>query len=488
VDAGRIPRGSVLIVENLDRISRENPWDAIPLLCGLVNAGISVVTLSPAEVVYQRGEDLTGLILATVEFGRGHSESSVKADRMSAAWSEKKRLAREEGAIVTKRLPAWVEERNGKLVAIPSRVGVLKRMFRWAIEGHGLSLIVKRLTREGVESWGRSGVWSKAYVHKIISGRSVLGEYQPIRDGKPDGTPIGRYYPVVIDENTWHRAQAAAAQRKDKPGRVGSRVASLFSGLLRDATTQEKLLIASQTRGPKGKRVYRRVLVAAASMEGRAPSMSFPYDVFEPAILSLLKELRPADVIGEEPESESAALASELSGVDQRIRAVESELSGDGDDVPALVRVLRTLEEKRSKLARELAEARQKESNPQSAAWAEAHSLLNVATDDATRLRLRGLLRSIIAGVWVLTVPRRSHRLAAVQINFVGGARRDYFIHYRTAGFCREGGWEATSTVWNENSPIDLSEPKGAAKVRTELERMEVGRSKGRKANRRSSH
>src|SRR5262245_13937593 len=61
VETGQIPSGSVLVVENLDRLSRKNPWQAVPLLCSLVNAGISVVTLSPGEVVYERGNDLTAL-------------------------------------------------------------------------------------------------------------------------------------------------------------------------------------------------------------------------------------------------------------------------------------------------------------------------------------------------------------------------------------------------------------------------------------------
>ena len=54
VERGDIPRGSILIIENLDRLSRENPWDSVPLLCFLVNAGIIVVTLSPSEMRFER--------------------------------------------------------------------------------------------------------------------------------------------------------------------------------------------------------------------------------------------------------------------------------------------------------------------------------------------------------------------------------------------------------------------------------------------------
>src|SRR4051794_40968026 len=78
VKAGHVPRGSVLIIENLDRLSRENPWDSLPLLCDIVNAGIDVVTLSPAEVTYTRDSNLTGLLLAVCELARAHSESRTK--------------------------------------------------------------------------------------------------------------------------------------------------------------------------------------------------------------------------------------------------------------------------------------------------------------------------------------------------------------------------------------------------------------------------
>ena len=45
----------------------------------------------------------------------------------------------------------------------------------------------------------------------------------------------------------------------------------------------------------------------------------------------------------------------------------------------------------------------------------------------------------------MLVVPRRSHRLAVVQMNFVGGTRRDYLIHCWSACHHRKGGWTANS-------------------------------------------
>jgi DNA invertase Pin-like site-specific DNA recombinase len=486
VESARIPKGSVLILENLDRLSRENPWDALPLLCGLVNAGITVATLSPSEMIYERGRDLTGLMLAVVEFGRGHSESKSKAGRMGEVWDEKKRLAREgkdqlprkkDGRVtkaLTGRLPAWVKDRDGKLVPVPGRVALVKRIFKLAIEGNGLSLIVKKLTADRVETWGRGGAWSKAYVHRIIAKRTVCGEYQPIKDGKPDGDPLPSYYPRVVDEGTWDRAQAALAARREKPGRIGHKVASLFGGLLWDATTSTRMLIAHQTRGSGKARCRARVLVNAASLEGRAKSVSFPNDVFESAVLSLLKEIRPADVTGEEPAGQAVTLAGELAAVNQRIQAIETELTGDAGDIPALIRTAKALDAKRLDLTRRLAEARQRESNPKSAAWAEAKTPLTVAKDETGRLRLRALLRIMVERIDVLIVVRGATRLAAVQMRFNGGGRRNYIIRSTAAGNGRKGSWAAESFSDTKTAGLDLGNPDDAALLAGFLEKMNL--------------
>jgi hypothetical protein len=82
-------------------------------------------------------------------------------------------------------------------------------------------------------------------------------------------------------------------------------------------------------------------------------------------------------------------------------------------------------------------------------------TLVDVAKTEGARLRLRELLRTIIEEIVILIVPRRSHRLAAVQIFFRGGRRRDYLIHYHAAGHCRKGGWCARSLP-GEIHPKDL--------------------------------
>src|SRR5262245_28881632 len=49
VEAGRIKRGSFLVVESLDRLTREHIRPALPLLLNLIEAGIRIVQLAPVE-------------------------------------------------------------------------------------------------------------------------------------------------------------------------------------------------------------------------------------------------------------------------------------------------------------------------------------------------------------------------------------------------------------------------------------------------------
>ncbi|WP_439622475.1 recombinase family protein [Gemmata sp.] len=479
VESGHIPRESVLLIENMDRLSREKPVVGVNVLTGILLAGVRIVQLSPDEIELTEDSDLFSLFRGQMSQARGHDESKTKAARMAAVWGERQRLAREKGERVTTRLPGWLEIRGGRLEKtaagraktvggtiemIPQRVRIVREMFRLAIDGYGLGLIVKHLSARGFESWGPSGAWSKAYVRKILTSPAVLGEYQPRKGGKSSGGPVTGYYPEVIDRDTFARVGKAMEVRKDKPGRVGAKSLSLFSGLLWEAKTGQKLHVSNQSRGPKGKRSKRRVIVTAGSMEGRAASVGFPLDVFEPAVLSRLSELNPADVLGAEPEGEAATIAAELARVKASVAALVADLEEHGDS-PAVLKRLREKEAAQGELARRLAAARVSEKHPRSASFAEAKTLMAAARDEAGRLRLRQLLRNSIDRVTVLVVPRKSRRVAVVQIDFEEGSRRSYLIHYQTAGRGREGGWEvfAVKDAVASATGFDLRNPDDAA-------------------------
>ena len=449
--AGRIAEGSILIVENLDRLSRENPWDAIPVLCSLVNAGITVITLTPAEVKYDRdGDNLASLVLAVVECVRSHNESKTKSVNLAGAWGDKKQGARANpAAAITRTVPMWLEVLGGKVVAIPDRVETVRRMFQLAAGGAGLKFIAKQLDAEGRKPFGRSPRWGRSYIRNILRGRAVLGEYQPGRmesRGRGfkkkrvlEGDPIAGYYPAVVELGQWERAQVAIAGRYvsnvPQGGRVG-KVPVLFRGMIRDAANDCPFLVINQNRGKPGMRRRGLMLTSSETNAGRVPMVSFPYPVFEVAILERLREVSAADVLGVESAGEAARIAAQLAAKETRLRVLEAELGGDGGNVRALVEAAKKVDQERQTLLRKLTEARVREANPRAEALAEMQTLADVAKDPESRLRLRALLRQVVASIDVLVVKRKAVRLAAVQVNFAGdgGRRRNYCIEYRPAG------------------------------------------------------
>lgn len=261
VERGEIEEGSYLIVESLDRLSRERVIDAALQLWALVKAGITVVTLSDnQEYSYSRlDNDWTPLIVSLAVMARGHDESREKSKRVGEAWRKKKELARSEGKPLTPRCPEWLEVRDGKFVEREKRVDLVKRIFQETIEGFGRREIIRRLNVEEVPTFRGGQGWHTSSIAKVIQNRAVLGEYQPHigthknRNRKPDGEPITDYYPRIIDDETFWRAQnATAGRRQSAAGRKGQKGAHILQGLARCASCEGPMHIQNKGEPPKG--------------------------------------------------------------------------------------------------------------------------------------------------------------------------------------------------------------------------------------------
>lgn len=103
VEADKIERGSYLIVESLDRLSREAVIDAAARLFDLIRAGITVVTLSDRQEYSPERlrNDWTPLIISLTVMARAHDESRMKSERVGKAWKQKQARARNDGKPLT---------------------------------------------------------------------------------------------------------------------------------------------------------------------------------------------------------------------------------------------------------------------------------------------------------------------------------------------------------------------------------------------------
>jgi len=263
--SGKIKEGSYLIIEQFDRLSRNETSTALELLLDLIKrCGVIVVTLVDQKVWDREAIKETGnLVLAIVFMSRAHNESAAKADRLRSIWEQKKKRAsapETNGKIVTSECPRWLKPNSDKsgFEPIPERVESIKKVFEMRIGGYGISSIV---TKANAEKWPVAGkravrkpgealdafelrkqqgmTWHTSTVGRLLRNRALLGEYQPHendreRFGKrnPVDKPIKNYYPVVIDEETFLRAEAKANRSGRFPGRRDASLKNWLQGLL----------------------------------------------------------------------------------------------------------------------------------------------------------------------------------------------------------------------------------------------------------------
>jgi DNA invertase Pin-like site-specific DNA recombinase len=92
VKDGTVAKGSYLLVENLDRLTRADILEAQELFTGIIRRGITLVTLFD-ERAYSAESIIanpTDLIIAILTMMRGREESLTKSRRLSAAYERKR--------------------------------------------------------------------------------------------------------------------------------------------------------------------------------------------------------------------------------------------------------------------------------------------------------------------------------------------------------------------------------------------------------------
>jgi DNA invertase Pin-like site-specific DNA recombinase len=365
VRSGSIRPNSYLIVESLDRLSREQVLTAQSLFLSIIQAGINLVTLMDGKVYRPGTIDLADLITSLVIMSRAHEESLTKSRRIAAAWRNKRSEASAQKPM-TKWCPAWLRllsDRSG-YVPIPERIEIVRQIFEDASNGIGMFSIATRLNRSNVATFGGPNGWHQSYVAKILANRAVLGEFQPhIRvEGKrvPNGEPIPDYYPAIVGEDLFYRAQLGKAQRlANGAGRKGKAFTNLFSGIARCFYCRSAIVFENKGGGRKGG-TY--LVCESAKRHRNCPGTRWRYREFEATFLAFVEELNIDSIVNEQSQSDKrneleiqlASLKGELSAVVDLMEKTFAVL-GQGGPVEFVTNKLNELEQRRTDVGAKLA-------------------------------------------------------------------------------------------------------------------------------------
>ena len=484
VKDGRIPRGSVLIVENTDRLSRLPPDQASAIICDLVRAGLDVVTTSP-EATYTSaniGKMATWLPLQ-VACCLAHEESAKKGERLREAWQEK-RKALADGVKMSQVCPSWLRlsaDRKEYLI-VEEKAVMVRRAFALAQGEMGVTAIVAVLNKEHPSGLMGRG-WHPPFLAAVLRNRAVVGEFQPMvgscakrggikKTSRPQGEPIKNYFPAVIDEATFYQVQVALdSRRKGGGGCASGTTPNLFA--LTDAHDGYPLVCHGTHR-------KRRLLVSAGAIRKRPGSVfrAVPCEEFEQAVLRFLSELKVSDVIGPRngAQADLEVASGRLTAINHKIQQTQARVA-QADDPTVFLDLLDQLGKERKAVVADLERARGKAADEAGDTFGECVSLIGLLADadgherEELRRRMKAALRRLVKETFVLPVRRSKFcLLVAVQLWFQGGQHRDYLI-----AIGRPGQWQARSLPPDlASSGFDLRKPAHAADLAGALEQVDL--------------
>lgn len=330
LDNGKIKRDSVLLIESLDRLSRDRLSEALPQFISILNKGVEIVTLADGQRYTKEiiNQNPGALFVSLGVMFRANEESEIKSRRLSAAWSNKRNNSSTK--ILTKTAPAWLEYSavTGKFQLTKEKAEIVKKIFDMCINTCGLFSIARYLNEKKVPVFGKGKIWYVSYVKKIIENRSVLGEFQPHHyvEGKREkiGDPISNYFPAVIDEQTFLLAQVSMARRSTlSKGRKGKSFSNLFTSLAYCGLCGYKLHL--KDRG--GKKASSKYLLCSNQMVSAGCNLTpWNYADFESVLFEHLREIDFSELIDTSNDDKEVSLDDQLEVAKENHRNKEIEI------------------------------------------------------------------------------------------------------------------------------------------------------------------
>lgn len=408
IDEGLVPAGSYLLVENLDRLSRQEVDIALEYFLNMTRKGIVIVTLDDGMVYSQDSirDNWPKLIMAVAFMAGAHEQSRIKAERVGEAWSEKRKNLGTKR--LTKMCPEWLKpnDQDGFDV-VKEKADAIKYALELYSQGYGKGSVARMLNEQGVVSLSGTG-WYKSTIHKLLLNKHVLGEFQAYKGRHPNripvGDPIPNYYPPIIDEDLWNRCQRA---KKDTVGgKKFAEMPNVFRGLLKCPKCGGTMTTFSSKQSSANVNKTVRHLACHNYYRSTCDHVGrWHYDKFLALFLKFVTEIDLSAVFSD--KSADAALITELNKIAVEIETTEKRIENVvaslmDDPSPTLNKMLRELEAKLIKIKEVKSDLEGKliqTSVPLVKVKQEIDDAISNLEDENNRVKFNGALRRIASRI-----------------------------------------------------------------------------------------
>ncbi|HHL8701058.1 TPA: recombinase family protein [Escherichia coli] len=298
-----VPVGSWLVVENLDRISRQSIIEAQELFLSIIRRGITIVTGMDGKVYSKESVNANpiDLLLSVMLFARANEESQTKRNRTNSSALIKIKAHQENPqnpAVAIEEIGKnmwWTDTTSGYVLPHPVFFPIVQEVVELRRNGRSTAEILDHLnatyTPPPAASHKRHSNWSRAMIERLFHTRALIG----IKEISVDGVKyeLKDYYPRVLDDAEFYHLKKSIGVRACNYGdKEEVKPIPLLSGvgLLKCEHCGSAMVKVKGTNKRPNQYRYSCDAMRSSRIACVHPNWSFRGDQLEKAVLQLLAD------------------------------------------------------------------------------------------------------------------------------------------------------------------------------------------------------
>lgn len=343
IERGIIRAGDVIILEKLDRLSRQGISKTQQMLQDILSKGVIVVSLMDGLRLDKHSlNDLTLVIRIAIAADLANKESAAKSVRVQANKDAAREKVRE-GKPIDRRLPFWLSYADGKY-RFSDKKPLIDRIIEQRLNGVAYNKITTQLNAEGIAPPNGGKKWNASTLRTVCRNPILYGAHQVTT--KIDGIYqpleiVNDYYPAVISYSTFKDLNGLTIVRP-----AGQSETNSLSGLVYCGTCGFKMTTKSRINKKDGQKV---IYHHCKQYTTRACTNNTYIRDLQGMVLKNITHLTMKTV---DKSVNVDALRDELISIESRITELTNELSNVGSVLPvaAIIASVKKLEEQRTAL------------------------------------------------------------------------------------------------------------------------------------------
>jgi DNA invertase Pin-like site-specific DNA recombinase len=352
VETGEIESSSILLVESVDRISREDWFDAFTLIRSIVMLGITIVLTQDRRVI--NSENITDFgfaIITMVGNQAANIESKKKSERGLEIWQNKHRLAKEHNTPLSKLCPVWIELKDGKYIIKQKEADVLRIIIDLYLNGIGYVGIEQYMNKNydtlRVSENKKAKQWSAKNIRIFLFNPAINGTYiikerhnnsRKAKDCKIIDT-IPNYYPKLVADEEWAKIQLTKQSRNRGMGGRKAPVINILAHITKCGYCGSAMIKINRT-GAKNKTEQRYIVCSAGKASAtNCTATGWNITNLESLVLRLLSELNIDTILDKDDKRTLNALEDvitkleyDLTVATRKKERADADLADEEDD------------------------------------------------------------------------------------------------------------------------------------------------------------